>query len=293
MKHRSGFVNIIGNPNVGKSTLVNALMGGHLSITNPKAQTTRHRIFGLLNHDDYQVVFSDTPGIIKPAYGMQEAMMQFVKSSFEDADMILYVVEIGEKGLKDEHLFERLKQAEVPVIVVLNKIDKVDQQKLEEEAERWSTEFPNSEIIPASALNKFGIEQILELILSKLPEGPAYYPKDSFTDRPERFFVSEIMRDKILQLYDKEIPYSCEVEIEEFKEEENIIRSRSVIHVARQSQKGIIIGHQGKMLKRLGTLARKDLEKFFGKKIFLEQFVKVSKNWRDDKRFLREFGYDS
>jgi GTP-binding protein Era len=293
MKHRSGFVNIIGNPNVGKSTLVNALMGGMLSITNPKAQTTRHRIFGLLNHDDYQIVFSDTPGIIKPAYGMQEAMMQFVRSSFEDADLILYVIEIGEKGLKDEKLYEKLKSSEVPVVVVLNKIDKVDQQKLEEEAERWSAEFPDSEIIPASALNKFGMDQILDLILSKLPEGPAYYPKDSFTDRPERFFVSEIMRDKILQLYDKEIPYSCEVEIEEFKEEEDIIRIRSVIHVARQSQKGIIIGHQGKMLKRLGTMARKDLEKFFGKKIYLEQFVKVSKNWRDDKRFLRSFGYDS
>ncbi len=293
MSHKAGFVNIIGNPNVGKSTLVNALMGESLSITNAKAQTTRHRIFGLLNDEDYQIVFSDTPGIIKPAYGMQESMMHFVKTSFEDADILLYVIEIGEKGLKDERLYERIKNSEVPVIVVLNKIDRVTQEKLETEVQRWSAEFPNSEIIPASAINGFAVEQILALILDKLPESPAYYPKDSFTDRPERFFVSEIMRDKILSLYDKEVPYSCEVEIEEFKEEENIIRIRSVIHVARQSQKGIIIGHQGKMLKRLGTAARKDMEKFFGKKVFLEQYVKVSKNWRDDQRFLQQFGYES
>ena len=292
-KHRSGFVNIIGNPNVGKSTLMNAFVGEKLSIITSKAQTTRHRILGIVNGEDFQVILSDTPGIIKPAYGLQESMMDFVKSAFEDADVLLYMVEIGEKALKDQSFFEKLKKTKVPVLLLLNKIDKADQQLLEEQVQYWQSVLPEAEIHPISALTLFNVQEVFERIISLLPEGPPYYPKDQLTDKPERFFVNETIREKILKYYKKEIPYSVEIETEEFFEDEKLIRIRSVIMVERESQKGILIGHKGGALKKVGVQARKDLEVFFDKQIHLELYVKVAKNWRSDPRQLRRFGYQS
>jgi len=291
MKHKAGFVNIIGNPNVGKSTLMNVLIGEKLSIITSKAQTTRHRILGIVNGDDYQAVFSDTPGIINPAYELQESMMDFVKTAFEDADVLIYMVEIGEKDLKNEAFFNKIKQVKIPVLLLLNKIDQSSQDLLEQQVAYWKETVPNAEIHPISALENFNIPTVMKRIVELLPESPAFYPKDQLTDKPERFFVNEKIREKILMHYKKEIPYSVEIETEEFKEEPKIIRIRSVIMVERDTQKGIIIGHKGAALKRVGSEARRDLEKFFGKKIFMELYVKVNKNWRSDKNQLKRFGY--
>lgn len=291
MKHKAGFVNIIGNPNVGKSTLMNALVGERLSIITSKAQTTRHRILGIVNGDDYQVVFSDTPGIINPAYELQESMMDFVKTAFEDADILVYMVETGEKGLKNELFFNKIKQLKVPVLLLLNKIDQSTQNDLEQQVTYWKSTLPNAEVHPISALENFNIETVMQRIIALLPESPPYYPKDQLTDKSERFFVNETIREKILLHFKKEIPYSVEIETEEFKEERRLIRIRSVIMVERDTQKGIIIGHKGAALKRIGTEARKDLEKFFGKKIFLDLYVKVNKNWRSSNSQLKRFGY--
>jgi len=293
MTHKAGFVNIIGNPNVGKSTLMNALMGERLSIITSKAQTTRHRILGLLNAEDFQIVISDTPRIIKPAYALQESMMDFVKTAMEDADILLYMVEIGEKALKDEKLYAKLQKTKTPLLLLLNKIDTSDQETLESAVQYWQEQLPTAEIHPISALENFGIEGLMSRLIELIPEAPAYFPKDQLTDKPERFFVNECIREKILLNYKKEIPYSVEVETEEFKEEEKIIRIRSLILVERSTQKGIIIGHQGKALKRVGVEARADLEKFFGKQIHLELYVKVNKNWRSDSQQLKRFGYQS
>lgn len=292
MAHKAGFVNIIGNPNVGKSTLMNAFVGEKLSIITSKAQTTRHRILGIVNGEDFQVILSDTPGIIKPAYQLQASMMDFVKSAFEDADVLVYMVEIGEKELKDEAFFNKIIHSEIPVLLLLNKIDKSNQEQLEEQVQLWQEKVPNAEIFPVSALEGFNVPQVFNRIVELLPESPAFYPKDTLTDKPERFFVNEIIREKILMHYKKEIPYSVEIETEEFFEEEEIIRMRSVIMVERETQKGIIIGHKGGALKRVGVEARKDLEKFFGKQVHLELYVKVNKNWRSDSRQLRRFGYN-
>jgi GTP-binding protein Era len=292
MSHRAGFVNIIGNPNVGKSTLMNAFVGERLSIITSKAQTTRHRILGIVNGEDFQVLLSDTPGIIKPAYRLQASMMDFVKSAFEDADILLYLVELGEKELKDEAFFEKIRTAKIPVLLLINKIDTGNQELLEESIGLWSEKVPNAEIFAISALENFGVIEVFNRIVELLPESPAFYPKDQLTDKPERFFVNEIIREKILIHYKKEIPYSVEIDTEEFFEEEEIIRMRAVSMVERDSQKGIIIGHKGAALKRVGVEARKDLEKFFGKQVHLELYVKVNKNWRSDQRQLRRFGYN-
>ena len=291
-EHKAGFVNIIGNPNVGKSTLMNAFVGEKLSIITSKAQTTRHRILGIVNGDDFQVILSDTPGIIKPAYELQSSMMNFVKSAFEDADVLLYMVEIGEKALKDEKFFEKIKNSTIPVLLLLNKIDASTQEELEEQIQYWQEQLPTVEIHPISALNNFNVKGVFGRILELLPESPAYYPKDQLTDKPERFFVNETIREKILMFYKKEIPYSVEIETEEFFEDPEIIRMRAVIMVERDSQKGIIIGHKGSALKRVGVEARKDLEKFFGKQVHLELYVKVNKNWRSDSKQLKRFGYN-
>ena len=291
--HKAGFVNIIGNPNVGKSTLMNAFIGEKLSIITSKAQTTRHRIFGIVSGDDFQIVFSDTPGIIKPSYALQASMMDFVKSAFEDADILIYMVEIGEKELKDEAFFKRINQLEVPVLLLINKVDTSDQSVLEEQVAYWKEKVPRAEIYPISALRSFQTEVVFNRIIELLPESPAFFPKDQLTDKPERFFVNEIIREKILLHYKKEIPYSVEVETESFADSETIIHIRSVIMVERESQKGIIIGHKGEALKRVGIEARADLEKFFGKQIHLELFVKVNKDWRSNARQLRRFGYDT
>jgi GTP-binding protein Era len=291
MEHKSGFVNIIGNPNVGKSTLMNALVGERLSIITPKAQTTRHRIFGILNEPDYQIVFSDTPGVIQPAYKMQEHMMKFVSEAFEDADVFLYLVEPGDRALKDQGFFQKLETTDLPVLLIINKIDTTDQEKLEEEVGYWKETLPNAEIIPISALEKANTSYLVERLVQLMPSSPPYFDKEALTDKTERFFVSEIVREQILLNYKKEIPYSVEVDVEDFKEDEDIIRIRTVIYVARESQKGIIIGHKGSMLKRVGIGARKQLEAFFSKKIHLETFVKVKKNWRDNDMQLKRFGY--
>ena len=289
--HKSGFINIVGNPNVGKSTLMNCLVGEKLSIITSKAQTTRHRILGIVNGDNFQLIFSDTPGIIKPTYELQNSMMEFVKSALDDADILLYMVEIGEKSIKDIEVHNKINNLKVPVIILLNKIDLSDQQQLEIEINNWSKMYPNSDLYPISALNNFNIEKLINRIIELIPESPAYFPKDQLTDKPERFFVNEKLREKILLYYDKEIPYSVEVVTEEFKEEESIIKIRSKILVERESQKGIIIGHKGVALKKIGTKARLDLEKFFGKKVFIELHVKVSKNWRSNTGELKKFGY--
>lgn len=290
--HKAGFVNIIGNPNVGKSTLMNAFVGEKLSIITSKAQTTRHRILGIVNGEDFQVVLSDTPGIIKPAYELQASMMDFVKSAFEDADVLIYMVEIGEKELKDEAFFSKITNSKIPVLLLLNKIDKSDQTQLEEQVQTWQAKVPNAEIFPVSALEGFNVKEVFNRIIDLLPESPPFYPKDQLTDKPERFFINETIREKILLHYKKEIPYAVEVDTEEFFEEEEIIRVRSVIMVERETQKGIIIGHKGSALKRVGVEARKDLEKFFGKQIHLELYVKVNKNWRSNQRQLKRFGYN-
>jgi GTP-binding protein Era len=292
MKHKAGFVNIIGNPNVGKSTLMNAFVGEHLSIITSKAQTTRHRILGIVNGGDFQIIFSDTPGIIKPAYELQASMMDFVKSAFEDADVLIYMVEIGEKELKDEKFFNKIKYAEIPVLLLINKIDKSSQEEVEEKLQYWKEKVPNADVFLISALENFNVQGVFDKILEVLPESPAFYPKDQLTDKPERFFVNEKIREKILMHYKKEIPYAVEVDTEEFFESEKIIKIRSVIMVERETQKGIIIGHKGSALKRVGIEARKDLSIFFDKKIHLELYVKVNKNWRNDKRQLRRFGYN-
>lgn len=292
MDHKAGFVNIIGNPNVGKSTLMNAFVGEKLSIITSKAQTTRHRILGIVNGDDFQIVFSDTPGIIKPAYELQESMMGFVKSAFEDADILIYMVEIGEQALKDEAFFEKIKSSNIPVLLLLNKIDVSNQEQLESQVQYWAEKVPNAEIIPISALEGFQVKEVFDRIIELLPESPPFYPKDQLTDKPERFFINETIREKILINYKKEIPYAVEVDTEEFLEEESIIRVRSVIMVERETQKGIIIGHKGTALKRVGIEARKDLEQFFGKQIHLELYVKVNKNWRSNQNQLKRFGYN-
>ncbi|PZR15957.1 MAG: GTPase Era [Flavobacterium psychrophilum] len=292
MSHKAGFVNIIGNPNVGKSTLMNAFVGERLSIITSKAQTTRHRILGIVNGDDFQVVLSDTPGIIKPAYELQANMMDFVKSAFEDADVLIYMVETGEKELKDEAFFNKIVNAKIPVLLLLNKIDKSSQEQLEEQVALWKEKVPNAELYPISALENFNVKEVFNRILDLLPESPPYYPKDALTDKPERFFVNETIREKILLNYDKEIPYAVEIETEQFIEDDDIIRISALIMVERETQKGIIIGHKGAALKKVGIEARTDLEKFFGKKIHLQMFVKVNKNWRSNAYQLRRFGYD-
>ena len=291
MEHKSGFVNIIGNPNVGKSTLMNAMVGERLSIITPKAQTTRHRIFGILNEPEYQIVFSDTPGVIQPAYKMQEHMMKFVSEAFDDADVLLYLVEPGDRALKDAGFFQKLYTTELPVLLIINKIDTTDQEKLEEEVAYWKESLPTAEIIPISALEKANIDYLLQRLVALIPLSPPYFDKEALTDKTERFFVSELVREQILLNYKKEIPYSVEVDVEEFKEEEDIIRIRAIIYVARDSQKGILIGHKGSMLKRVGIGARKQLEAFFSKQVHLETFVKVKKNWRDNDLQLKRFGY--
>lgn len=292
MTHKAGFVNIIGNPNVGKSTLMNAFVGERLSIITSKAQTTRHRILGIVNGDNFQILFSDTPGIIKPAYELQTSMMDFVKSAFEDADVLIYMVEIGERELKDEAFFNKIRNSKVPVLLLLNKIDKSNQEQLEEQVALWKEQVPNAEIYPISALQGFNVKEVFDRIVELLPESPAYYPKDSLTDKPERFFVNEIIREKILLNYDKEIPYAVEIETEEFKEDEKIIRIKAVIMVERDSQKGIIIGHKGAAIKKIGMQAREELEKFFDKQVHIEMFVKVNKDWRNNSYQLRRFGYN-
>jgi len=292
MSHKAGFVNIIGNPNVGKSTLMNAFVGERLSIITSKAQTTRHRILGIVNGEDFQVVLSDTPGIIKPAYEMQKSMMDFVKSAFEDADVLIYMVEIGEKELKDEAFFAKIIHSKIPVLLLLNKIDKSNQEELEAQIELWKEKVPNAEIFPISALENFNVKEVFARILDLLPVSPPYYPKDALTDKPERFFVNETIREKILLNYDKEIPYAVEIETEEFIEDEKIIRIRSVIMVERDTQKGIIIGHKGAALKKVGMQSREELEKFFGKQIHIELYVKVNKDWRSNAYQLRRFGYN-
>ncbi len=289
--HRSGFVNIVGNPNVGKSTLMNALVGERLSIVTAKAQTTRHRIMGIVNGDDYQIVYCDTPGILHPKYGLQQSMMDFVDAAIGDADVILYVTDVVEKPDKNGEYITRLAGVACPVVLVINKIDKSDQESVNTLAEWWHARLPKAEIFAASALEQFNVQQIFSRIVELLPESPAWYDKDVFTDRSLRFFASEIIRERILENYDKEIPYCTEVVIEEFKEGTERYDIRAVINVMRDSQKGIIIGKKGAALKKTATAARMEMEHFFQKKVFLTVFVKVEENWRDDKRMLRRFGY--
>lgn len=291
MAHKSGFVNIIGSPNVGKSTLMNQLVGERLSIITSKAQTTRHRILGIVNEEDHQICFSDTPGVLVPSYKLQEGMMQFVDSALKDADLFLLVTDFFEDELNDPEILERLKKTETPILVLINKLDLVDQAKMEAKVEAWNKKLPGASILPISAMHNANVELVMQWILARLPEGPAYYDKEALTDKPERFFASEIIREKILQQFKKEIPYSVEVEVEEFKESEDITRIRAIIFVARDSQKGIIIGHQGTALKGVGIDARMDLEKFFQKQVFLDLFVKVNKDWKSDERSLKRFGY--
>ena len=290
--HKAGFVNIVGNPNVGKSTLMNQLVGERISIATFKAQTTRHRIMGIVNTDDMQIVFSDTPGVLKPNYKMQEMMLAFSESALADADVLLYVTDVIENPEKNMEFLEKVKKMQIPVLLLINKIDQSDPKKLGDIVEKWHSLLPNAEILPISAKNKFGTDMLLKRIKELLPESPAFFDKDQLTDKPARFFVSEIIREKILLYYDKEIPYSVEVRMERFKEDENRIHINAVIYVERDSQKGIIIGHQGIALKKVNTESRKALEKFFDKKIFLETFVKVDKDWRSSQRELDAFGYN-
>ena len=290
--HKAGFVNIVGNPNVGKSTLMNQLVGERISIATFKAQTTRHRIMGIVNEDDCQIVFSDTPGVLKPNYKMQEMMLAFSESALTDADILLYVTDVVENPEKNLDFLDKVKRMQIPVLLLINKIDETNQQLLGDIVSHWHTLLPNAEILPLSAKNKFGIDMLLKRIKELLPESPAYFDKEQLTDKPAKFFVSEIIREKILLYYDKEIPYSVEVRVEQFKETETKIRINAVIYVERDSQKGIIIGHRGVALKKVNTEARKALEKFFAKKIFLETFVKVDKDWRSSQRELNSFGYN-
>jgi GTP-binding protein Era len=291
MNHKAGYVNILGNPNVGKSTIMNALVGEKLSIITSKVQTTRHRIMGIVNGEDFQIVYSDTPGILNPEYKLHEAMMGFVNSALNDADVILYITDVKSVPLSEKVYTERIRASGIPVIIAVNKIDLTNQDQLEKIVEKWHDAFPGSPVIPVSGLLKFNLETLLNAILDKLPLGEPYFPKDQLTDRYERFFASEIIREKILNNYKKEIPYSVEIEIESFKEEPSINKIRALIHVIRDSQKGIIIGHKGSMLKKVGTEARLDMEDFFGKKVFLELYVKVTKDWRDKPVILKRFGY--
>lgn len=290
--HKAGFVNIVGNPNVGKSTLMNLLVGEKISIATFKAQTTRHRIMGIVNTDDMQIVFSDTPGVLKPNYKLQESMLAFSESALADADVLLYVTDVVEAPEKNSEFLEKVKKLSIPVILLINKIDQSDQKGLGIIVQKWHSLLPNAEILPISALNKFGVDILLKRIKELLPPSPPFFDKDQLTDKPARFFVSEIIREKILLFYDKEIPYAVEVRVEEFKEEQKIIRIRSVIYVERNSQKGIIIGHAGVALKKVSSEARKALEKFFDKKIYLEIFVKVDKDWRTSQKELDSFGYN-
>ena len=292
-KHKSGYISIIGNPNVGKSTLMNALVGSELSIITAKAQTTRHRILGIINGDDFQMVLSDTPGVIKPAYEMQSSMMNFVKESLIDADILLYMTTVEEAEMKDPSVFEKIQKSKVPLLVLINKIDTADQGALEAVVAHWQKVTPKATIYPISALTGFFIPELLAVLVNHLPEGPAYFPKDQLTDKPERFFVNEAIREQILKHYDKEIPYAVEVVTEEFHEDPKIIKIRSIIMVERETQKGILIGHKGSALKRVGIGARKSLQDFFGKKIHLELYVKVAKNWRSNSKQLKRFGYNN
>ena len=290
--HKAGFVNIIGNPNVGKSTLMNALVGEKLSIITSKAQTTRHRIMGIVNGEDFQIVYSDTPGILKPAYKLQESMMNFVHGAVDDADVILYVTDTVEQSDRSESIVERVNRSGIPAIVVINKIDLTTPEALEILVDQWQQKMPEAVIIPVSAKEQVGMKGVLDAILERLPEGEPFYPKDTLTDKTLRFFASEIIREKILLNYDKEIPYCCEIEIDTYKEEPTIDRISATIYVARQSQKGIVIGHKGERLKKVGQKAREDMERFLGKKVFLQLFVKVQEDWRNSERQLRRFGYD-
>ena len=290
--HKAGFVNIVGNPNVGKSTLMNLLVGEQLSIATFKAQTTRHRIMGIINDDDVQIVFSDTPGVLKPNYKLQESMLAFSESALDDADVLLYVTDPVEKIDKNNDFLLKVAKMKVPVLVLINKIDLTDEKRLVELVEEWHAVLPEAEIIPVSAIARFNVDAVMRRIKELIPECPPYFDKDQLTDKPARFFVSEIIREKILLYYDKEIPYSVEVGVESFKEEGKLIRISAVIYVERDSQKGIIIGHQGKALKKVATESRKSLEKFFGKTIFLETFVKVDKDWRNSDKELNIFGYN-
>ena len=290
--HKAGFVNIVGNPNVGKSTLMNLLVGEKISIATFKAQTTRHRIMGIVNTEDMQIVFSDTPGVLKPNYRLQESMLAFSESALTDADILLYVTDVIENPEKNIEFLEKVQHLDIPIILLINKIDMSDQKTLGSLVEKWHSLLPKAEILPLSALNKFGVDILLNRIKDLLPDSPPFFDKDQLTDKPARFFVSEIIREKILLFYDKEIPYSVEVRVEEFKEEQKIIRIRSVIYVERNSQKGIIIGHAGVALKKVSSEARKALEKFFDKKIYLEIFVKVDKDWRSSQKELDSFGYN-
>ncbi|WP_321295402.1 GTPase Era [Marinifilum fragile] len=292
MPHKSGFVNIIGNPNVGKSTLMNNLVGERISIITSKSQTTRHRIKGIVNGEDFQIVYSDTPGVLKPNYKLQESMMKFSTSALVDADIILYVTDVVETIDKNEDFLKKVQNTDTPVILILNKIDLTTQDKLVEMMDVWKEKLPKAEIFPMSAKENFNVSNLFNRILELLPEGPPYFAKDEMTDLPARFFVNEIIREKVLMNYDKEIPYAVEVEVEEFKDEPKIINIMAVINVERMSQKGIIIGHQGKALKKVGTEARKDLEAFFGKKVFLKIYVKVAKDWRNKENKLKGFGYN-
>jgi len=292
MNHKSGFVNIIGNPNVGKSTLINSLLGHKLSIITHKAQTTRHRILGILNDDNYQIVFSDTPGIIKPKYELQESMMNFVSSIFEDADILIYMTDAStDSDSNDDKIIEKLKSSKLPLLVLLNKIDLSSQDIVTQKMAEISISFPTAKLFAISALNNFNLDILKEEIIELLPDAPAYFSKDTLTDKSERFFVEEIIREKILTHYKNEIPYSVEIEVEEFIEKSDFVRIRAIIYVMRNSQKGIIIGHKGLGLKRIGSESRRDIEKMLGKKIFLETPVKVKKNWRNDKQQLKNFGY--
>ena len=292
MTHKAGFVNIVGNPNVGKSTLMNQLVGERISIATFKAQTTRHRIMGIVNTDDCQIVFSDTPGVLKPNYKMQEMMLAFSESALKDADILLYVTDVVENPEKNLDFLDKVRKMAIPVLLLINKIDESDQKTLGDIVARWHALLPNAEILPLSTKNKFGVDILLKRIKELLPESPAYFDKEQLTDKPARFFVSEIIREKILLYYDKEIPYSVEVRVERFKEDDTKIHVNAVIYVERDSQKGIIIGHQGVALKKVNTESRKTLERFFGKKIFLETFVKVDKDWRSSQRELDNFGYN-
>ena len=290
--HKSGFVNIIGNPNVGKSTLMNQLVGEKLSIITSKAQTTRHRIMGVVSGEDFQIVYSDTPGILKPSYKLQESMMKFVTGALTDADVILFVTDTVEESDRAAEILAKLKKTSIPVIVVVNKVDLSNPTELEALVEKWHTELPEARIVPVSAKESFNIEPLFQTILDLLPEGPAYYPKDTLTDKTLRFFASEIIREKILKFYDKEIPYSCEIAIDSYKEEPTIDRISATIYVSRDSQKGIVIGHKGEKLKKVGRAAREDMEAFLDKKVFLQFYVKVNDDWRNNDRELRRFGYE-
>ncbi len=292
MAHKSGFVNIIGNPNVGKSSLLNSLIGERLAVINSKAQTTRHRIFGIYNDDEYQIVFSDTPGVIRPAYKMQEHMMNFVKEALQDADVFLFMAELGDREFKDENVLEKLKKTNTPVFVAINKIDTGDQEAMEADMEYWAGQFPNAQrVVPISVKEAFNVTSLFQSIKDEIPEGPEWFPKEQLTDKSDRFIVSEIIRGKILSLYQQEIPYSVQVEVESFKEEPKIIRIRALIIVSRDSQKNIIIGRKGSMIKKVGIESRKDIERYFGKQVFLETFVKVDPDWRNDGRKLKQYGY--